>query len=62
MLSHDITSESDITPCNKVDKPLVFYRLIYVTLASILALRKRWQNLDIFMQKMRILSNFYVMW
>ena len=61
MLSHDITSESDITPCNKVDKPLVFYRLIYVTLASILALRKRWQNLDIFMQKMRILSNFYVM-
>ena len=22
-LSHDVTSDSDITPCNKIDKPLV---------------------------------------
>ena len=25
-LSHDVTSESDITPCIKIDKPLVVYR------------------------------------
>ena len=26
MLSHDVVSGSDITPCNKIDKPLVVYR------------------------------------
>ena len=26
LLSHDVTSESDITPCNKIDKLLVVYR------------------------------------
>ena len=25
-LSHDIASVSDITPCNKIDKPLQVYR------------------------------------
>ena len=25
-LSHEVASGSDITPCNKIDKPLVFYR------------------------------------
>ena len=25
---HDIASVSDITPCNKIDKPLVVYRLL----------------------------------
>ena len=24
-LSHDVTSGSDVTPCNKIDKPLVVY-------------------------------------
>ena len=24
-LSHDVTPGSDITPCNKIDKPLVVY-------------------------------------
>ena len=25
-LSYDVTSGSEITPCNKIDKPLVVYR------------------------------------
>ena len=27
-LSHDVVSGSDITPCNKIDKPLADYRFI----------------------------------
>ena len=30
-LSHDVTSGSDIKPCNKIDKPLVVYRFCNVT-------------------------------
>ena len=30
-LSHDVASGSDITPCNKIDKPLFFYIKIRVT-------------------------------
>ena len=26
MISYDVTSESEITPCIKIDKPLVVYR------------------------------------
>ena len=26
VLSYDVTSGSEITPCNKIDKPLVVYR------------------------------------
>ena len=26
VLSYDVASESEITPCNKIDKPLVVYR------------------------------------
>ena len=29
-LSHDVASWSDITPCNKIDKPLVFTDLISI--------------------------------
>ena len=29
--SHDVVSESDITPCNKIDKSLVVYRFCNVT-------------------------------
>ena len=29
-LSHDVASGSDITPCNKIDKPLVFTDLISI--------------------------------
>ena len=30
-LSHDVTSGSDITPCNKIDNPQVVYRFSNVT-------------------------------
>ena len=30
-LSHDVASGSDITQCNKIDKPLVVYRFSNVT-------------------------------
>ena len=30
-LSHEVASLSDITPCNKIDKPLVFYRFSNIT-------------------------------
>ena len=47
-------------PCNKIDKPLVVYRLVRNLMTSIIMLLKRWQkiNLDIFMPKMRFKVNF----
>ena len=30
-LSYDIVSGSEITPCNKIDKPLVIYRMTSIT-------------------------------
>ena len=30
-LSYDVASGSDITPCNKIDKPLMVYRFSNVT-------------------------------
>ena len=39
ILSHDALIGSDITPCNKIDKPLVFCRFRNVTLWSPLVLR-----------------------
>ena len=35
---------SEITPCNKIDKPLVVYRLLRNAMPSIITLHKRWQN------------------
>ena len=40
-LSHDIASESEIMPCNKIDTPLVVYRLVCNIIASIIKLLKR---------------------
>ena len=51
-LSHVVASGSEITPCNKIDKPLVVYRLVHKVIMSIIMLRKRWQNLDINTPKM----------
>ena len=51
----------DITPCNKIDKPLVVYRFSGNVMTSIITLRKRWPNFDIFTPKMRFLSNFNAM-
>ena len=39
-LCYDLASESDITPCNKIDKPLVVYRFTGNVMRSIITLRK----------------------
>ena len=38
-LSYDVASGSEITPCNKIDKPLVVYRLARNVMTSITTLR-----------------------
>ena len=38
-LSHDVASGSEITPCNKIDKPLVVYRFTGNIMTSITTLR-----------------------
>ena len=60
LLSHDIASGSDITPCNKIDKPLVVYRFSGNVMTSIITLNKIRENLDIFTPKMQLLSIFNV--
>ena len=42
LLSHDVASGSEITPCNKIDKPLVVYRFSGNVMTHIITLRKRW--------------------
>ena len=39
-LSHNVASGSDITTCNKIDKPLVVYRFSGNVMTSITTLRK----------------------
>ena len=46
-LSHDVTSRSDNTLCNKIDKPLVVYRFSGNVMTSIITLGKSWQNIDV---------------
>ena len=38
-LSYDVASGSEITPCNKIDKPLVVYRFTGNFMTSITTLR-----------------------
>ena len=38
-LSYDVVSGSEITPCNKIDNPLVVYRFTGNVMASITTLR-----------------------
>ena len=38
-LSHDVASGSEITPCNKICKPLVVYRFTGNVMTSITTLR-----------------------
>ena len=61
ILSHDVTSGSDITPCNKMDKPLVVYRFSGNVITPIITLPKIRENLDVFRPKMQFLSIFNVM-
>ena len=51
-LSHDIASESDITTCIKIDKPLVVYRFIGNVMTSIITLRKIMENFNVFTPKL----------
>ena len=39
LLSLNVASESEITPCNKIDKPLVVYRFTGNVMTSITTLR-----------------------
>ena len=39
ILSYDVASGSEITPCNKIDKPLVVYRFTGNVMTSITTLR-----------------------
>ena len=39
ILSYDVASGSEITPCNKIDKPLVVYRFTGNVMTSIIMLR-----------------------
>ena len=39
VLSYDVASGSEITPCNKIDKPLVVYRFTGNVMTSITTLR-----------------------
>ena len=39
VLSYDVASESEITPCNKIDKPLVVYKFTGKDMTSITTLR-----------------------
>ena len=39
LLSYDVASGSEITPCNKIDKPLVVYRFTRNVMTSIITLR-----------------------
>ena len=59
-LSHDVASGSEITPCNKIDKPPVVYRFTGNVMTSIITLRKKWQNLDVFMPKILFLFSYNV--
>ena len=38
-LSYDVASGSEITPCNKINKPLMFYRFLGNVIMSITTLR-----------------------
>ena len=52
---------TSLTPCNKIDKPLVVYRFTGNVMTSITTLRKIREPLDVFTPKMQFLVFFYVM-
>ena len=57
-LSHD--AGSDMTLCNKIDKPLLVYKFSGNVITFIVTFRKRWRNLDVFTSKVRFLINLNV--
>ena len=56
ILSYDVASGCDISPCNKVDKPLVVYRFTRNVMTSIKTLRTWWQKYNVFTPEMRFQS------
>ena len=46
-LSYDVASGSEITPYNKIDKPLVVYRFSGNVMTSITTLRTYTQNINV---------------
>ena len=52
LLSYDVASGSEITPCNKICKPLVVYRFTGNVITSITTLRTWWQNHNVFTPEM----------
>ena len=60
-LSHDGAYESDKTPCNKIDKPLVVYKFTGNVITSIITLCKICETLDVFTTRMQFLNIFNVM-
>ena len=60
-LSYDVLSGSDITPFNKIDKPLVVYRFLGNVMTSITTLRTcNNKIITVFTAEMRLQSNLYV--
>ena len=51
VLSYDIPSGSEITPCIKIDKPPVFYRFWGNYEMKTITTSCIWQNLDVFTLK-----------
>ena len=46
-------------PCNKIDKPLVVNRFSENLVTSIITLRKRGENIDVFIPDLCTLTYFY---
>ena len=57
-LSHDVASESDIRPSNKIDKPQVVYRFTGNVMTSIIRLRKIRELLNVFTPKIQFFRTF----
>ena len=51
MLSYDVASGSEITSCNKIDKPLVVYRFFGKRYEITLLTSRIWQNTSVLRQK-----------
>ena len=59
-LSYDFPSESEITTCNNIDKPLVVYIFTGNVMTPITMLRTLRQNDEVFTSEMRFKSNLNV--
>ena len=55
-LSYDVASGSEITPCNKICKPLVVYRFSGNVMTSITTFRTKCQNCNVFTPEMKFQS------